>query len=244
MHDPALYTLTWRVARRRLLANPLAPAAAVLFPAFVVWLGLRDSYETAAKFFFFLVPHLFLVAAQDTVRTDLESGALENVLFIGGRFRSFLRAKSAVLAGAVAAYACALFAALAVWGLLTGKLEPVHAAQFGLGLLAGIYYAGVAGALSYVLRAGSNTLVLLLAQSAVLIGLLFSATSRAGFIDGLAAGRFTGLGSRLTAAGLVAVLPNLVVSRRLSVFGFEVMAGLALAILAQAWLSRRLELER
>lgn len=244
MHDPALYPLTWRVTRRRLLSSPLPLTAALLFPALVLWTGLRDSYETAVKVFCFLFPHLFLVAAQDTVRTDLESGALENVLFLGGRFRAFLRAKSMVLAGAVGAYAGALFAMLAVWGLVCGGFRPVHALQFGLGLLAGAYYLGAAGALSYFVRAGSNVLSLLLAQSAVLVGLVFSATSRTGFIDDIAAGRFAGLGSKALAGGLVAVLPNLIVSRRFFSFGLVVLAGLALAAFAQDRLSRRLGLER
>ena len=101
MLDTALFSLTWRVVRRRLVAfrrSPWRPALA--FPALVAWIGFGDSYGTAAKFFFFLLPHVFLVAAQDAVRTDVESGALENVLFLGGRFRGYLRAKLFVLAAA------------------------------------------------------------------------------------------------------------------------------------------------
>jgi len=48
---------------------------------------------------------MFLISVQDTVRSDIEGGALENVLFLGGRFRGFLSAKSLVLAVAVAGYA-------------------------------------------------------------------------------------------------------------------------------------------
>ena len=87
MFDQALLPLTWRVIRRRLFASPLAPAAALAFPAFVVWTGIADSYGTAARFFFFLLPHVFLIAAQDAVCTDRDSGVLENVLFIRGRNR-------------------------------------------------------------------------------------------------------------------------------------------------------------
>jgi hypothetical protein len=113
MPDTALLALTWRVTRRRLVSSPLAITAGLAFPAFVVWLGLGDSYATAAKFFLFLLPHVFLVAAQDTVRSDVESGALENVLFLGGRFRGYLGAKSLVAAGAAGGYAAVLFALFA-----------------------------------------------------------------------------------------------------------------------------------
>jgi len=242
MFDTALLPLTWRVTRRRLVASPLTLAAGLAFPAVVVWIGLGDSYETAAKFFFFLVPHVFLIAAQDMVRTDIDGGALENVLFLGGRFRRFLWTKNFVLAGACGAYALLLFALFSAWGLALGEFRTAHAALFGMGLLAGLYYLGLAGALSYFLRAGSNTLVLLLAQSAALVGLLFSATSRTGFLDYAASGRFPGLGSKLLFGGLVAVLPNLIVSSRLSAFGAEVLAGLALSLLVQNRLARALEL--
>jgi hypothetical protein len=244
MSGKALFPLTWRVMRERLSTSPLAIVAALAFPAFVVWVGCNDSYGTAAKFFFFLLPHVFLIAAQDMVRTDIESGALENVLFLGGRFRDFLEAKSNVLAAVVGAYACALFALFTAWGLLVGAFEPAFVVRFGLALLAGLYYLALAGTLSYFLRAGSNVLVILLAQSAAVIGLLFSATSRTGFLDHLASGRFPGLGPKLLFGGLVAILPNVVVAGRLSVFAVEVLAGLGLACAVRRRLARAVELDK
>jgi hypothetical protein len=217
-------------------------AAGLAFPAFVAAVGLGDSYGTAAKFFFFLLPHAFLLAAQDAVRTDIESGALESVLFLAGRFRGYLQAKLLVLAGVAAAYAAGLFVLFAAWGLAAGSFEPGLAVRFGLAVLAGSYYLALAGALSYVLRAGSNVLVLLLAQFAVVAGLVLSTTAKAGLLDYAAAGRFPGLGPKLLFGGLVAVLPNVIVSGRLPVYAAEVAAGLGLALLAQARLARRLEI--
>ena len=48
MADRVLLALTWRVTRRRLLGSPLAIAAALAFPALVVWIAVTDSYGTAA----------------------------------------------------------------------------------------------------------------------------------------------------------------------------------------------------
>jgi len=244
MLDTSIFPLTWRVVRRRLFGSPLAIVTALSLPALTALIGLRDSYGAAVRFFLFFVPHGFLIAAQDMVRTDIESGALENVLFIGGRFRRFLWAKNFVLAAAVGVYACALFALLVVWGCATGAFDPVHLVQFGLGLLAGFYYIGLAGTLSYFLKAGSNAVALLLAQAAVVIALLFSVTSRTGLLDYAASGRFPGPGPALLFGGLVAVLPNVVVSPSLFVFGIEVLAGLLLALLVQHRLARRLELRK
>jgi hypothetical protein len=244
MPDAALFSLTWRVMRRKLVSSPLAIAAGAVFPAFVIWIGLNDSYATAAKFFFFLLPHVFLVAAQDTVRSDIEGGALENVLFLGGRFRGFLAAKSLVLAAVAGAYAAALFGLFAVWGLASGSFEGFYIVRFGLAVLAGLYYVALAGVLSHFLRAGSNVLSLLLAQSAALVGLVASTTARTGFLDYIASGEFPGLGPKLLFGGFVAILPNVVVSGRLPVFVAEVLAGLVLLTLLQGRLLRGLEIRK
>ena len=244
MPDTALLALTWRVTRRKLLASPLAIVAGLAFPALVVWVGLHDSFDSAAKFFFFLLPHVFLVAAQDTVRSDVESGALENVLFLGGRWRRYLSAKGLVLAAAAAGYAACLFALFAAWGAARGGLRADFAVRFALALLAGCYYAALAGMLSHFLKAGSNVLTLLLAQAAAVMALIFSTTSRTGLLDYAATGRFPGVEANLLFGALVAVLPNVVVSSRLPVFAAEVAAGLGLALLAQGRLARRLEIRK
>lgn len=244
MPEAALLALTWRVTRQRLAASPLALGAGLAFPAFVVWIGLHDSYGSAAKFFFFLLPHVFLIAAQDTVRSDLDSGALESVLFLGGRWRRYLGAKVFALGAAAAGYAVCLFALFMTWGAAVGGLRPDFAVRFALALVAGAYYVAVAGTLSYVLKAGSNVLILLLAQSAAVMALVLSATSRTGLLDYAATGRFPGLGAKLVFGALVAILPNVVVSGRLPFFAAEIGAGLGLALLVQGRLARRLEIRK
>jgi hypothetical protein len=244
MSDAAIFPLTWRIVRRRLVGAPAAVAAGLAFPALVSVVGIADSYATAGKLFFFLLPHVFLVAAQDALRTDIDSGVLENALFAGGRFRDYLRAKIAVVAGAAAVYAAVLFGLFSAWGLATGRFEARSPARFGLALLAGLYYAVLAGVLSRYLRAGSNVLVVLLAQTALLIGLIASASPRAGLLDYAATGRFPGFGPALVFAGLTAVLPNVVVYVREPLFAAEVAAGLLAGSAVLDRIIGRLELRR
>jgi hypothetical protein len=215
-----------------------------LLPPFLVILGLRSSYGTAMKFFLFFSPYVFLLTAQDMVGTELAGGALENVLFLGGRFRRYLWEKNFVLAAVSGGYACTLFSLLAVWGFAVGGFETLFVVQFGLSLLGGLYYIALAGALSHFLKAGSNVVALLLVQFGAFLGLLFSVTSRTGFLDYLETGRFPGLGSRLAFFGFVSVFPNLAVSPRLMEGGGILVAGLAFALLFQRARLRRLELRK
>lgn len=239
-----VFPLTIRLAVLKLRSSRFTVAVAAALPAFLVFLGLRDSQEAAMKFFLLFFPYLFLIAAQDMVGTELTGGGLENVLFLRGRFRTYLWQKNLALAASAGAFAAGLFALLTVWGIARGTFEPFSVLQLGMGLLAGLYYIGLAGALSYFLKAGSNVVVILLAQAAGLLGLLFSATSRTGFIDHLGAGRLPDLESWLLFLGFTSVFPNLIVSRRLFRGGIVVIAGLALTLLFQKARARRLDLRR
>jgi hypothetical protein len=242
MPAKSVFPLTVRLAGSKLCSSKFTLAVLAALPVFLVILGVRDSQETAMKFFLFFFPYVFLLFAQDMVASELAGGGLENVLFLGGRFRSYLWQKNLALAAAAGTYAAGLFILLSAWGIARGTPGPFPADQFGMGLLAGLYYVGLAGLLSWFLNAGSNVVVILLGQAAWLIGLLFSATSRTGFIDHLGTGRFPGLKSRLLFMGFTAVFPNLVVSRRLFRGGVVVVAGLALVLFLQRALVRRLEL--
>lgn len=242
MPDTALLALTWRVTRRRVLASWPAIVAGLAFPAGIAWIGVGDSYGTAAKLFYFLLPHVFLVAAQDGVRTDLECGALENMLFAAGRFRAYLRAKRAVVAAAAGAYALLLFGLFAGWGLALGEFRPDDAVKFALAVLAGLYSIALAGVLGHFLKGGSNVLSLLLAQAAAAMALIFTASARAGILDYAAIGAFPGLGPKLVFGGLAALLPNVIVAGRPSIFAAEVLAGLGLVWALHERLIRRLEL--
>jgi hypothetical protein len=239
-----VFPLTVRLAGLKLRRSRFTMAAAAGLPVLLVYLGLRDSPATAMKFFLLFFPYMFLLAAQDLAGTELRGGGLENVLFLGGDFRRYLWLKNPALAAAAGAYAAGLFLPLAAWTAARGTFEAFFLAQFGLGLLAGLYYLALAGALSYFLKAGSNVVVMLLVQAAAVVSLLLSAASRAGFIDHLGDGRFPDLGSRLLLFGFASLFPNLIVSRRLLLGALAVGAGLAAALAIQKTLARRLELHK
>jgi hypothetical protein len=244
MFDQDLFPLTARLAGAKLRRSGFTVAVAAALPALLIFLGLRDSPAAALKVFLLFFPYLFLLASQDMAATEVHGGGLENVLFLEGRFRTYLWQKNLVLAAAAGAYSALAFVGLAAWGLARGVFELRSAAQFGLGLLAGAYYVAAAGALSHVLRAGSNVVIILLGQAGALIALILSTTFRTGFVDHLAAGRFPDLESLALFGGLAAVFPNLIVAPRLAGGGLVVLAGLGLALVFQRARLRRLELRK
>jgi len=135
-----------------------------------------------------------------------------------------------------------LFALFSAWGAALGAFRPSDLIRLGLAFLSGLYYVALAGVLSHFLRGGSNVLALLLAQAAALVTLLFTVSARTGLLDYAASGRFPGLGPKILFGGLVAILPNVVVTGRPTIFAAGVLAGLLAAVLVEVRLLRKLEL--
>ncbi len=239
-----IFSLTARLVWLKLRRSRFTMTVAGGLPALLVYLGLRESPTAAMKLFLLFFPYMFLLAGQDLAGTELRGGGLENGLFLNGDFRRYLWLKNPALAAAAGVYAAGLFLPLAAWTALRGGFEAFSLAQFGLGLLAGLYYLALAGALSYFLKAGSNVVVILLVQAVAVVALLLSATSHLGFIDHLSDGRFPDLGSRLLFLGSASLFPNLIVARRLFAGAFAVGVGLAAALAVQKAVVRCLELDR
>ncbi len=237
---PVTCGLTWG----RLRSSRLPFILALAFPVFIVWLGLTASEKNAMSTFLLFFPHIFLFLAQDMVKSDIDGGALENVLFLQGRFRDYLWQKNFFIIALGTAYSTALFILLAVWQALSGGFGRSMIVGFAVGLLVGCYYTAAAGLLSYFLRAGSNTVLFIVLQAAAFFTLLFTSAGRSGLLFSIADGRFPDLRTRIVIRGLTAVFPNLAVLEQLRSLWWEVLAGTALFLIAQRCLASRLELEQ
>jgi len=217
----------------------IAPAALL---AIVIFAWVRDSYGTAMKFFLSLFPYLFLFLGADMVRSEAESGALENGLFLGGKFRAYLSLKGPVLAAVAAAISLVLFAGLMLAGLAAGRPVLPDAGRFGIGLVVGAYYIALAGLLSTRLRAGSNVLVVLIVQAAAFLLVMFTLPSRAGLLAAMETGVWPDLETRLEFMAAAALIPNLVLTPPLYPFSLELVALMIVAFVWQRAVVRRMEL--
>lgn len=218
-------------------------APAVLL-AIVAYAWVRESYETAMRFFLGLFPYVFLFLGADMVRSEAESGAQESGLFLAGRFREYLMLKGPFLAAVAAGISLAMFAGLTLAGLVAGRHPFPEAGRFGLGLVAGVYYTALAGLLSTRLRAGSNVLVVVVAQAATLLLVMLTLSSRTELLKAMETGVWPDLNTRLEFLAAAAIIPNLVLSRPLYIFSLELLALTALAFVWQRALIRRMELGR
>lgn len=234
--------VTVRLAWLKTRAGRIWLIAPTVVLAIVLLAWVRDSYETAMKFFLSLFPYVFLFLGADMVRSEAESGALESGLFLGGRFREYLMFKGPFLASVAAAISLAMFAGLTLAGLVAGRPGLPDAGRFGLGLVAGVYYTGLAGLLSTRLRAGSNVLVVVVAQAAALLLAMFTLSSRTGLLKAMESGVWPDLKTRLEFAAAAALIPNLVLSPPLYLFSLELLALTAVAFVWQRAIIRRMEL--
>ncbi len=218
-----------------------------LFLGFVILLGYiwqRDSFSVSFKAFLYFFPYLFLFLSQDMVKDEVDSGCLENVLFLDGNFRGYLAAKSYILALVALSCSTVIFLVFAVFGLVAKQFLSIYILQFLAGIVAGIYYLSLGGLLSFSLKGGSNVLVVILGQVFLFVGLLLSARQESGFLDALDGGAFPDLLSKVKFLVLALIFPQVVVAERFIVYGLGIgMLGVFFMIFQRARI-RSLELER
>jgi len=232
-----------------LTARKVGAAKAAFVPPFVIalfiaYVWLKDSYSMGLKFFLFLFPHIFLFFSQDMMKEEVESGELENILFLKGKFRGYLWRKNFCLFLIASGVALAAMAGMTGYGLAVGDFPAQSLLPLGMGLVAGIYYIALAGWLSFYLRGGSNVLIIILGQLSLFIYLLFSVTQNSGFIDCLTSGRFPDWGSRLKFLLFLGLFPNILASEKHFVYGFSVIGLVFLFLLLQKAKLRSLELRK
>lgn len=224
------------ILRRKAAASRALPLLGVGCAALLGFFWVRDSFDLAFRAFLFLYPYLFLFLSQDLFRGEIDSGALENVLFAGGGFRDYLSWKFLLSAAAGLAAGLGTFAILAACGLVKGTdaVTFSHLIRWLAGTAAGFYYLAIGGGLSFVFRAGSNVLVVVLGQVAVGTAFFISMTSRRAWVESLLSNDLRGTWDRLRFLGLTLLFPNAVVARP----RIELIAGLLLAGFAVFYLIR------
>jgi hypothetical protein len=234
------------IVRRKAAASLILPALFAGFGALLGYLWIKDSFALALKAFMLLFPYLFLFLSQDMFRDEIDSGALENVIFVNGGFRDYLLSKILILALVGLAASLAVFAGFAACGLGSGfeRITSGQLAQLLAGALAGLYYLAVGGYLSFFFKAGSNVLVVIIGQVFLAIAFFLSMTARHGWVEAILSNTFPDFVSRLRFLGLALVFPNAVIVRRHPIF----IGGLAVAALVVFYLEwgkiRKLELYR
>ena len=244
MPDRSRRQVTSRLTWLRLRSSPAAWVAAAAFPAFIIFLWIKDSYGMALRSYLFLLPHVFLFLSQDMAGDEVREGRLENVLFLGDGFKGHLFGKNAVLILTGAAYGLGLFIPLWSIGLATHRSGWGDLFGLAAALLAGVYYVMLGGFVSYYFKGGSNVLALVVIQAAAFMGLLFSAGHRIGFLDLLDTGHFPSFVAKLKFLAFAAVLPNVVAAGRFRPYA-PWIAGLAIIVLFVQWIKvRSLELKR
>jgi len=194
-----------------------------------------DSFETASGFLILLFPYVFLFLSRDMMKSDIESGALENTLFIGGGFRSVLWHRFLGVFGIGLAYVFLLIVLCAAAGMISGNPFPWSPLQVAGGIAAGAYFTGWGGFLGFFLKSGSNVLSVLLLQAATGVVLLMTLGRHIEFFSKFHDGVFPDAGSFLKFLALLAVFPNILVRKNLAPY-LPIVAVLT----ATAWILVRI----
>ncbi len=175
----------------------------------IIYVLLVDSLSTALKYFFFIIPYFFLFITADMVRNEVESGGLENVLFLNSQFRLYLCQKNFILFLLAFLLSTSFFMILAVAALIQRNFVPIFFINFLAGLVVGLYYLSLGSWLSFYFRCGANVMVMIMAQVVAVISLFISMQNRNGFVYYLEKGHFPDLISGLKFGLLALVVPGL-----------------------------------
>jgi hypothetical protein len=230
MSSRAGLKIAFFVSARKTLSARFNPPFLIGFLVLLGYLWTADSFALSFRAFLALSPYIFLFLSQDMMREEIESGALENVLFLRGDFRRYLWLKNGVVTAIAVGISGALFLAFLAYALASHQFPRESLARFLNGQVAGIYYVSLAGLFSFFLRAGSNVLLIILGQILFLAGLLLSVGQKSSWIDRLAGSSLPGWGAKLEFLASAAVFPNLLAGQKPG------WPSLGLAILALAWL--------
>lgn len=191
-----------------------ARANLIFLAGFLVLLaiiGIKGTFDFAFRLFLFLYPHFFLFLTQDMAKDEVDSGALENLLFMDGGYKSYLRWKIGIIDAAAVGTGLILFAAFAMRGFIVHQFASSSMLQFSAGILAGFYYQSLAGFLSFFLKSAMNVLVVILGQILALFLLLLSITQMPDWLERLATSSISGWTAGLEVLALVIIVPNTIV---------------------------------
>jgi len=238
------YVLWKKILRRKFFF--LFLAGFILFLALFWWQG---DFTYARRFFFYLFPYLFLLMAQDIFREEIDSGCLENVLFLQLNFRRYLFEKNLSLLFLGIVFSCLLFLPFLIGSIIRQEFSWSLFFSFFMGLLAGFYYLTLATGLGLKLRAGSNVLVVIVVQVFLFLSLFVGLTSLSSgrdLIDLLLSASPQNSREKLLLFFFVAFWPNALVSRSYSSLSLrlEILFLIIIFLGLQAWRLSRLELKR
>lgn len=214
MSSKIRFEITAGISLRKIESVRSLYAIGVLFLLVLIYVGLRDSASAMMRWFLLLFPYMFLFLSQDMIRSEVDSGSLENVLFIRERYRSYLLQKNAVVVLLGGALSLALFVILALVSLASKSIGWNECVGYGAGIIAGIYYVSLAGYFSYYVKGGSNVLLVILGQLALVITLIASSDHTRGIVDALDQGRIPDVLTGLKFAAITAIFPNIVSTQR------------------------------
>ncbi|HEK84859.1 MAG: hypothetical protein ACPLZD_05285 [Candidatus Saccharicenans sp.] len=238
------FQMNFFLVKKKLLRSKNALFISALPLVAVLYVLLADSLNTALKFFLFLFPYLFLFFSGDMMKDEIDSGILENVIFLEDRYRHYLFQKNFILFVLAFLFSASIFFSLTIASLLPGTFKWFYLFQFLAGTIIGAYYIALSGWLSFYFRGGANIIIVIVGQITAIVSLFFSMQERTGFLYYLEKGEFPNLIAKIKLSLLVLIIPNFLITKNLSSYLFLAILGAGLFLFLQWHTIKNLELKK
>lgn len=218
MANKSVFSIAWLLSRNRLQTGLHALSLGV-FVLLLAVICLKDSVASAMQIFFGLFPYVFLLASRDVLHDDIHCGALENVVFVSGRYKSFLVWKVVSTLLLVWIGVTSIFILLLLLVGLNAALPAGWLYAYCSGLIVGIYLALWGTLLSFYIKGSANVfLVLFIQMTCAFLPVILGADKFQRIFEMIENGVPAVLSKQILFSAVLILLPNLIMKSRFGGF--------------------------
>lgn len=214
MVNKSFFKIAFLLSQKRLLSG-LNAIIVVVYIFLLVFVYLKDSFLSSLQIFLNLFPYLFLIMSRDLLHDDIQSGALENILFIDRKYKPFIIWKVGSTMFLVFILATSIFILYIFQSCLNATFSVDLLYAYCSGLIVGIYLALWGSFLSFYIKGSANVLLILFVQmSCAFLPIIFGADTFRGIFEMIENGVPAVFAKQVMFSAILILLPNLITKSR------------------------------
>lgn len=218
MVKKSVFKIAFLLSQKRMLSG-LNAIFIVVFLFLLVFVYLMDSFSSSLQIFLNLFPYLFLIMSRDLLHDDIQSGVLENILFIDRKYKPFLIWKVGSTIFLVFILVTSIFILYILQSCLNATFSVDLLYTYCSGLIVGLYLALWGSFLSFYIKGSANVLLVLFVQlSCVFLPIILGADKFQWIFEMIEKGVPAVFSKQMMFSAILILMPNLIMKSRFGGF--------------------------